>query len=672
MERLIEERIEQIKGSRGNDKNVDFYLSLLYHQTKFVHDHSCRVAYYAYLLGKKLSLSAEDCWNLGLAGLLHDIGKLHIPSKILYKPAKLTEEEFKQIEQHVVHSSDMLSRCKGLEELAFPVLFHHERWDGKGYPKQLKEIKIPLFSRILAIVDSFDAMTSLRGYQKAKNLIEAKEELVLCSGSQFDPYLIEKFLLLLEELQKEKALFLPQSTYKLKKTYSKQEIVSETYLAEGDLAKFLLNINNLGIIFLDKENKIIFSNPYAEKLRGLEGNSLTGKDFLDSYQPHRRQILGKKLAEMREGKRTGWYRLMGRSNKFIENRYSRVTDQNGDYLGAVLLTIDVTAKEMLSRQLNSSLERLSVLCQASQVINSSLSWEEILAKILELAQKVLIMEQGAVYLFQENSSDLLMQVSLQAQGKICWSEQEKKIIETVQKTGQTYCHVASQQEGEETWTVTQLFIPFVIENITLGFLYSKTKGGEVLSQEQQELLETLANQTAIALRNAKLYEKVSYLAIRDGLTGLYNRCYFEKIFPAECQRAQEQSLPLTLFMIDLNGLKVVNDNWGHLAGDYLIKQAGRVIKKSIRDCDYVFRYGGDEFVVLLPGAGVEQWEMIIKRIEYNSKKWRGKEPYSQLTLSLSIGAAEARRVGIKRLLEEADRKMYENKKKYYSQMRTRV
>lgn len=215
MEKALKDIVTEVEKRFVQEEPIKFYLSLLYYQFRSVYDHSCRVACYAYLLGKRAGLSRRTCLELGLAGLLHDLGKLYIPSRILSKPGPLTIKELKKVQKHVVYSSEILEKWSSLKELALPVLFHHERWDGCGYPWGLKGEEIPLLARVLTIVDSFDAMTSHRGYQEAKNLQQAQAELLLCSGHQFDPDLTRKFLMLLTTIRKEESICLTSSTNQL-------------------------------------------------------------------------------------------------------------------------------------------------------------------------------------------------------------------------------------------------------------------------------------------------------------------------------------------------------------------------------------------------------------------------------------------------------------------------
>ncbi len=155
--------------------------------------HSERVSQYAVELAKRMPEFQDErkLHSLRLSGLLHDIGKINIPESILTKPSRLTDEEFEIIKTHPIVGGKMIEKISGLGSLRSGVLYHHERWDGKGYPSRLKGNDIPLEARILAIADAFDAMTSSRAYRKELSTIEAFQRLKDGKGTQFDPYLID-------------------------------------------------------------------------------------------------------------------------------------------------------------------------------------------------------------------------------------------------------------------------------------------------------------------------------------------------------------------------------------------------------------------------------------------------------------------------------------------------
>ena len=161
--------------------------------------HSIRVAHYSEALARKLGWSEEEVQNIHYIALLHDIGKIGVPDSVLNKPFKLTNVEFELIKNHTIMGAEILKDIKMFKDVNVGAKYHHERYDGKGYPNGLKGEEIPLVARIIGIVDSYDAMTSNRVYRKRLQDEVVKAELLKGRGTQFDPVLIDKFMELLEE-----------------------------------------------------------------------------------------------------------------------------------------------------------------------------------------------------------------------------------------------------------------------------------------------------------------------------------------------------------------------------------------------------------------------------------------------------------------------------------------
>ena len=159
--------------------------------------HCERVAKYATALARRMGFDANGIEEIHNAALLHDIGKIGIRDDILLKTQKLTPDEEAEIRSHPVYGDKILSSLKFLGKVAETVKYHHERWDGSGYPSGLKGAQIPLASRILAVCDAFDTITSDRPYRPARTPEEAIEELKSASGQQFDPEVVEKLLSML-------------------------------------------------------------------------------------------------------------------------------------------------------------------------------------------------------------------------------------------------------------------------------------------------------------------------------------------------------------------------------------------------------------------------------------------------------------------------------------------
>jgi HD-GYP domain-containing protein (c-di-GMP phosphodiesterase class II) len=156
--------------------------------------HSVRVTRIAALFAGKLRLAPELIDSINLAGALHDIGKIGIPDAVLLKPERLTPEEIEIIRQHPLIGDNIVAPLNLLPRERALILHHHERWDGRGYPMGLKGEDIPYLSRLIALADAYDAITSDRPYRKRRTHREALEELGANAGSQFDPQLTRQFV----------------------------------------------------------------------------------------------------------------------------------------------------------------------------------------------------------------------------------------------------------------------------------------------------------------------------------------------------------------------------------------------------------------------------------------------------------------------------------------------
>lgn len=153
----------------------------------YTHGHSLRVAMYSTQLAREAGKSEEECDKVYFAGLLHDVGKIGIPDAIINKAGKLTDEEFSQIKMHPVYGNQILSTIHRLPYLSIGARHHHERYDGRGYPDKLKGEDIPEIARIIAVADSYDAMTSKRSYRDPIPQQKVREQILEGMGSQFDP-----------------------------------------------------------------------------------------------------------------------------------------------------------------------------------------------------------------------------------------------------------------------------------------------------------------------------------------------------------------------------------------------------------------------------------------------------------------------------------------------------
>ncbi len=178
------------------NENALMLLTKIKNQDEYTSEHCINVSILAAAFGKSLGMIKGEIQNLALCGLLHDVGKTKIPIEILNKPGSLTDEEFALMRHHAVHGRTILmsTGASSLQSAVDVAFSHHERIDGKGYPRALPAEKIPYFAKVIALVDTYDAITSTRVYQKALASMHALEIIHKNSGTQFDAELADAFI----------------------------------------------------------------------------------------------------------------------------------------------------------------------------------------------------------------------------------------------------------------------------------------------------------------------------------------------------------------------------------------------------------------------------------------------------------------------------------------------
>ncbi|MBI4320476.1 MAG: diguanylate cyclase [Chloroflexi bacterium] len=216
-------------------------------------------------------------------------------------------------------------------------------------------------------------------------------------------------------------------------------------------------------------------------------------------------------------------------------------------------------------------------------------------------------------------------------------------------------------EGDEARSV--LVAPLVAEDTALGILYvDHVRSIHHWTDEEKALAATLADQAAIAIRNAQLHQEVKDLANTDGLTSLYNYRYFYQRLTEEFARSRRSGHHLSLVFVDVDNLKGINDSFGHLAGDAVLRDLSRLIKDTVRASDVVARYGGDEFALILPDTDVDQAVTLARRLERKvAAKLLSKDEVPLLSVSVGIASLSPDTFDEAHLVSDADRALYQAK-----------
>lgn len=182
---------QQEKDAKIIKQSMDMYIGFIDAKDAYTRGHSTRVAEYATEVARRMKLSKDNVDKLYYITLMHDCGKIGVPDAVLKKPGKLTDLEFEQIKEHTNVGDDILKNFTAIDGIREGAHYHHERYDGKGYPAGLRGEKIPLFARIICVADSYDAMSSDRCYRKQLDKDMIISEFRKNKGKQFDPELAD-------------------------------------------------------------------------------------------------------------------------------------------------------------------------------------------------------------------------------------------------------------------------------------------------------------------------------------------------------------------------------------------------------------------------------------------------------------------------------------------------
>jgi diguanylate cyclase (GGDEF)-like protein/putative nucleotidyltransferase with HDIG domain len=530
------------------------------------HEHLRRVRTYVEEIGKDMRLSDLELDGLRAAALLHDIGKLAVPEHILSKPGKMTAEEFEKMKIHPIVGAEILE-CVGFPCPVAPIVeAHHEKWDGSGYPFGLKGEEIPIGARILAAVDSLDALSSDRQYRRALPLDDAMAEIAALSGKSFDPAVVEV----------------------LKRRYRDLErMAQEQPLGRPKLSKGL----KIG--------------------RGLAPEAGLEVSHADDSQ----------------------------QRPFVNS-------------------------------IAAARQEVRLLFELTRELGNSLSVDETLSVVGIRLKRLIPYDTIAVYIMRAdhlvpeyvNGEDFRLFSSLEiplGQGLSGWvAEKEKPIL-----NGNPSVECAYLKDPQKTSGLhSALSVPLQGFNGTVGVLTLYRSEKDAFSRDNLRILLAISSKVSLSVENALKFRQAEDSATTDYLTNLPNsRSLFPRL-ESELARCRRENTTLTVTVCDLNGFKQINDRYGHLEGNRLLRHIGDRLRENCREYDYVARMGGDEFVVLLLG---NDQSTIAERIQELGQivchAGSGDEFHDQVSMSVGTAVFPHDGADADELLAEADRRMYKAK-----------
>ncbi len=318
-----------------------------------------------------------------------------------------------------------------------------------------------------------------------------------------------------------------------------------------------------------------------------------------------------------------------------------------------------------------SRDEITVLYEAAKTISSSLELESVLNNLVQVTCQAFTYEQGAILLVDERSGDLVVEAIYgYAPGTRGYRiPAGKGITGAVQRTGKPEIVADVRRDGRYIGVtervVSEIAVPLISEGRVIGvFNLESTKRG-AFGQRDLRILTALAGYATIAIENARLFEKTKRLAITDGLTELYNHRYLHEALERTLERCRRDEQPLAVIMLEIDSFKRYNDTYGHQRGDEVLRIVADLLRKGSRASDIVARYGGDEFMIVLPNTSKETASEIAERLRRAVEAYPfllGESIVTTVTLSVGVAASPDDGGTVDALVDAVDRAQYTAKR----------
>ena len=447
------------------------------------------------------------------------------------------------------------------------------------------------------------------------------------------------------------------------------------------LYRRLVEMSPDGIFMLDPDGRITFVNRFVLDITGYADSELVGSHFGKVIAPESRdaaRAMFERAMTDDAGVPSFQLDLVPKDGQAICAELSIAQmREDGRVVGLLGIARDVTKRREIELEVFQQYRTLSALNTIATTVSRSLdlkeTLEEALAKVLEVTE----FGGGIIFLFDPGTDKLRLaaarwlaepfaselaelQVSEAITGRAVLTG-EPVVVEDMSDIPGRHAELTARM-GLKTYVA----VPLVAHQQVVGVMGLGSLRRVRVSQELLDLLVGVGSQMGMGIQNARLFEQTQEQARTDGLTGLHNRQYLQELFEREVERAKRYGHSIAVFILDLDGLKAINDALGHRVGDEALRAVAEILRASVRACDIAARYGGDEFVVVMPESDAAGAEAAAKRLRDNLEAFNRTGQLSvPVTVSTGVATADpqAAQAKFEHLLDEADRAMYASRRR---------
>ena len=599
----------------------------------------------------RYQLDESDIARISTASALHDIGKIVIPEEILNKPGRLTAEEFAIIKNHTVAGAQMLqdlgqsiARDEPLLQVAHAICrWHHERWDGGGYPDRLKGDEIPIAAQVVALADVYDALTSERCYKHAYDHDTALRMILNGECGAFNPLLLDCLQKSSEQLRTE-----------LTRSEWDRGFRQETHrLSEEILHREALPRENHSQLLLEQEKER--TDFYAAQCGGIRFDYDLLAGSVTVYDYHAEPLQQKTVTDFAQGRGLGF--LNEQDQRKLSKAISRATPEAPDVVLPVMVERD--GKPHLHRMALHTIWSGAGVRRCVNVLGQLTDEQHRVEHQTELLTAIDPEEDPAQFLQRLRGIFDVVRLVDPEHRKVLALDSDGILTE---KPGN--CHMIWNRDtrcenciSAKAYARKTILNKIEFKDEEAYFVISKyiEVGGRGC---MLEMVTRLTDGRWLDMGGHRLLldrcDGMERSAFVDPLTGAYTRRYFDKFLAGGEMHGG-------VAMIDVNQFKSVNDSFGHLVGDEALQTVAAAMQSCLRQTDILIRYGGDEFLLLMPQNCPEGVESVIRRVQ-NAVRAARVPGHPEIRLSVSIGAV-CNVQPLTEAIRQADARMYCDKEK---------